>query len=160
MRAFFLLAGARSRRYSLRAQVRFGVWVAEALTQKPAVMSMSAGPALEKSEGFSVPYLYLLIAVALEVCGTMLLPVSQNFTRPLPTLSLIACYAASVYCLTFALNTLPIAVVYATWSGLGIFLITVFGYLFFEQALEWRAIVGLVMIVIGVVLVNGVVANR
>lgn len=50
--------------------------------------------------------------------------------------------------------------VYATWSGLGIFLITVFGYLFFEQALEWRAIVGLVMIVIGVVLVNGVVANR
>jgi len=98
--------------------------------------------------------------VALEVSGTMLLPVSQNFTRPLPTVSLIACYAASFYCLTFALNTLPIAVVYATWSGLGIFLITLFGYLFFEQALEWRAIAGLVMIVIGVVLVNGVVAHR
>ena len=27
-------------------------------------------------------YVYLLIAVALEVCGTMLLPVSQNFSRP------------------------------------------------------------------------------
>ena len=49
-----------------------------------------------------MPYLYLLIAVALEVSGTMLLPVSQNFTRPLPTVSLIACYAASFYCLTFA----------------------------------------------------------
>ena len=107
-----------------------------------------------------MPYLYLLIAVALEVSGTMLLPVSHNFTRPLPTLSLIACYAASFYCLTFALNTLPIAVVYATWSGLGIFLITIFGYLFFEQAVEWRVIVGLVMIVIGVVMVNGIAAHR
>ena len=99
-------------------------------------------------------YVFLLIAVALEVCGTMLLPVSQNFTRPVPTLSLIGCYGASFYCLTFALNTLPIAVVYATWSGLGIFLITVFGYLVFEQALDWRAIVGLSLIVAGVVLVN------
>ena len=99
-------------------------------------------------------YVFLLIAVALEVCGTMLLPVSQNFTRPVPTLSLIGCYGASFYCLTFALNTLPIAVVYATWSGLGIFLITVFGYLVFEQALDWRAIVGLLLIVAGVVLVN------
>ena len=99
-------------------------------------------------------YGYLLIAVALEVSGTMLLPVSQNFTRPVPTLSLIGCYAASFYCLTFALNTLPIAVVYATWSGLGIFLITLFGYLVFEQALDWRAIVGLLLIVAGVVLVN------
>ena len=127
---------------------------------KLTVMSIALGRALENSEGLSMPYLYLLIAVALEVSGTMLLPVSQNFTRPLPTVSLIACYAASFYCLTFALNTLPIAVVYATWSGLGIFLITLFGYLFFEQALEWRAIAGLVMIVIGVVLVNGVVAHR
>ena len=105
-------------------------------------------------------YVFLLIAVALEVCGTMLLPVSQNFTRPVPTLSLIGCYGASFYCLTFALNTLPIAVVYATWSGLGIFLITVFGYLVFEQALDWRAIVGLSLIVAGVALVNSFAPHK
>ena len=105
-------------------------------------------------------YVYLLIAVALEVCGTMLLPMSQNFTRPLPTLSLIGCYAASFYCLTFALNTLPIAVVYATWSGLGIFLITLFGYLVFEQALDLRAILGLLLIVTGVILVNSLAPHK
>ena len=105
-------------------------------------------------------YLYLLIAVALEVSGTMLLPVSQNFTRVLPTVGLIVCYASSFYCLTFALNTLPIAVVYATWSGLGIFLITLFGYLVFEEALDWRAILGLFMIVAGVVLVNGYASHK
>lgn len=105
-------------------------------------------------------YGYLLIAVALEVCGTMLLPVSQNFTRPLPTLSLIGCYAASFYCLTFALNTMPIAVVYATWSGLGMFLITLFGYLVFEQALDWRVILGLLLIVTGVILVNSLAPHK
>ena len=105
-------------------------------------------------------YLYLLIAVALEVSGTMLLPASQNFTRVLPTVGLIVCYASSFYFLTFALNTLPIAVVYATWSGLGIFLITLFGYLVFDEALDWRAILGLFMIVAGVVLVNGYASHK
>ena len=62
--------------------------------------------------------------------------------------------------MTFALNTLPIAVVLATWSGLGIFLITLFGYLFFEQTLNWRAILGLVLIVAGVVLVNSFASNK
>ena len=105
-------------------------------------------------------YFYHLVAVALEVSGTMLLPVSQNFTRPLPTIGLIVCYASSFYCLTFALNTLPIAVVYATWSGLGIFLITLCGYLVFDEALDWRAILGLLMIVVGVVLVNGYASQK
>ena len=105
-------------------------------------------------------YLYLLTAVALEVSGTMLLPASQNFTRVLPTVGLIVCYASSFYCLTFALNTLPIAVVYATWSGLGIFLITLFGYLVFDEALDWRAILGLFMIVAGVVMVNGYASHK
>ena len=99
-------------------------------------------------------YFYLLIAVVFEVSGTILLPVSQNFTRLMPTAALIGCYSASFYFLTLALNTMPIAVVYATWSGLGIFMITVFGYFVFQQSLEWWAILGLVMIVGGVILVN------
>ena len=102
----------------------------------------------------ALQYLYLMIAVVFEVSGTMLLPLSQNFTRLMPTVALIGCYSASFYFLTLALNTMPIAVVYATWSGLGIFLITVFGYLVFQQSLEWRAILGLLMIVCGVILVN------
>ena len=104
--------------------------------------------------GGHMQYIFLLIAVVFEVSGTMLLPVSQNFTRLVPSAALIGCYSASFYFLTLALNTMPIAVVYAMWSGLGIFVITVFGYLAFQQSLEWRAILGLVMIVGGVILVN------
>ena len=56
--------------------------------------------------------------------------------------------------ITFVVNKLPIAIVYATWSGLGIFTIAILGYIFFKQTLAWQAIVGLFLIVIGVILVN------
>ncbi len=99
-------------------------------------------------------YLFLVGAIFCEVAGTMLLPVSQNFTKFLPTFALAAFYLTAFYLLTFVVNKLPIAIVYATWSGLGIFTIAILGYIFFKQTLVWQAIVGLFLIVIGVVLVN------
>ena len=85
-------------------------------------------------------YLFLAGAIICEVCGTMLLPVCQNFTKPLPTF--------------FVVNKLPIAIVYGVWSGLGIFTIAILGYIFFKQTLSWQAILGLFLIILGVVLVN------
>ena len=78
-------------------------------------------------------YLFLTFAIFLEITGTLLLPVSQNFTRLIPTIALCVSYGASFYFLTLALNALPIAVVYATWSGLGIFLITFFWIFYFQR---------------------------
>ena len=99
-------------------------------------------------------YLLLIGAIFCEVAGTMLLPLSQNFTKMIPTVSLAIFYLGAFYLLTFVVNKLPIAVVYATWSGLGIFTIAILGYIFFKQTLAWQAILGLFLIVIGVVLVN------
>ena len=99
-------------------------------------------------------YIILVGAIFCEVAGTILLPVSQNFTRILPTFALAAFYLTAFYLLTFVVNKLPIAIVYATWSGLGIFTIAILGYIFFKQTLAWQAIVGLFLIVIGVILVN------
>ena len=84
-------------------------------------------------------YLFLVGAIVCEVCGTMLLPVTQNFTKIIPTIFLGVFYLSAFYLLTFVVNKLPIAIVYATWSGLGVFTI---------------AILGLFLIVLGVVLVN------
>ena len=99
-------------------------------------------------------YLFLIGAIFCEVAGTMLLPVSQNFTKFVATFSLAVFYLTAFYLLTFVVNKLPIAIVYATWSGLGIFTIAILGYIFFKQTLSWQAILGLFLIVIGVVLVN------
>ena len=99
-------------------------------------------------------YLFLSGAVFCEVAGTMLLPATQNFTRLVPTSILAVCYLLAFYLLTFVVNKLPIAVVYATWSGLGIFTIAILGYIFFKQNLSWQAVLGLFFIVLGVILVN------
>ena len=99
-------------------------------------------------------YLFLVVAIFCEVAGTMLLPVSQNFTRLTPTIFLAIFYLASFYLMTFVMDKLPIAIVYATWSGLGVFTIAILGYFFFKQTLAWQAIAGLFLIVIGVILVN------
>ena len=99
-------------------------------------------------------YLFLAGAVFCEVAGTLLLPVSQNFTKLLPTAALSFFYLCAFYLLTFVVNKLPIAIVYATWSGLGIFTIAIMGYIFFSQTLSWQSILGLFLIVIGVILVN------
>ena len=99
-------------------------------------------------------YLFLSGAVFCEVAGTMLLPATQNFTRLVPTSILAVCYLLAFYLLTFVVNKLPIAIVYATWSGLGIFTIAILGYIFFKQNLSWQAVLGLFLIVLGVILVN------
>ena len=99
-------------------------------------------------------YLILVGAIFCEVAGTMLLPVSQNFTRIIPTTLLAIFYITALFLLTFVVNKLPIAIVYATWSGLGIFTVAILGYLFFNQTLSWLSIIGLFLIVTGVILVN------
>ena len=99
-------------------------------------------------------YLFLIAAIFCEVAGTILLPISQNFTRIIPTTCLAIFYLVSFYLMTFVMDKLPIAIVYATWSGLGIFTIAILGYFFFKQTLAWQAIAGLFLIVIGVILVN------
>ena len=99
-------------------------------------------------------YIFLFWAIIFEVSGTMLLPVTKNFTKPLPTIALAIFYLSAFYLLTFVVNKLPISIVYATWSGLGIFTIAILGYIFYKQSLNWQAIAGLFLIVVGVVLVN------
>ena len=84
-----------------------------------------------------------------EVGGTMLLPVSQNFTKIVPTTTLAVFYLLSFYLITFVVDKIPITIVYATWSCLAIL-----GYIFFRQTLSWQAVLGLFMILVGVVLVK------
>ena len=99
-------------------------------------------------------YLVLIAAIAFEVFGTMLLPVSQNFTKVLPSTVLLVSYGLSFYLLTFLSQKLSLALIYATWAGMGVFSIALFSYFFYKQTLNWQSIIGLFLIIVGVVLVN------
>lgn len=96
----------------------------------------------------------MLGAIVSEVVGTTLLQQSQQFTRLWPTLGLIACYGLAFYLLTIALRQMPVSLAYAIWSGLGVSLIAVIGWVVLKQKLDLPAIAGLAMIVGGVVVMN------
>ena len=99
-------------------------------------------------------YFLLVVAILLEVAGTLLLPATQNFSRIFPTVIMVVCYLGSFFLLTFVIKVLPISIVYATWSGLGVFTVAILAYFLYGQSLSWQAICGLFLIVIGVALVN------
>ena len=99
-------------------------------------------------------YLSLLAAILFEVCGALLLPASQNFTNVKATIALLLFYGVSFYFLSIVVNFIPIAIMYATWSGLGIFTLALVSYFVFNQTLNFLSIIGLAFIIIGVVLVN------
>ena len=99
-------------------------------------------------------YFCLFAAIVFEVSGTLLLPASQNFTNARATISLVLLYGVSFYFLSIVVNFIPIAIMYATWSGLGIFTLALVSYFAFNQSLNLLSLVGLALIVIGVILVN------
>ena len=100
------------------------------------------------------PYIVLFLAIIFEVIGTMLLPVSQNFTKLLPSSILLFSYGISFYFLAVVTQKLPLSIVYATWSGMGVFTVALLSYIFYKQTLNWQSIVGLFLIVVGVTIVN------
>jgi small multidrug resistance pump len=99
-------------------------------------------------------YLFLFLAIVLETAGTTLLKMSDQFTKVLPSIFSIVCYVGSLYLLSLCLRTVPIGIAYATWSALGIALITISGIFFFKQTPDLPAVIGLVLIAIGVAVLN------
>lgn len=101
-----------------------------------------------------VHYIYLILAVAAETVGTTALQASHQFTRFWPSILVVVAYALSFYLLALTLKFMPVGVVYALWSGLGILFIALIGFLVFHQKLDIPAILGMAMIVGGIAVIH------
>ena len=99
-------------------------------------------------------YLLLFVAIGLEVLGTMLLPATQSFTKLLPSTVSAVSYMLSVSLLAVLAQKLPLAVIYSSWAGLGVFSVALLSYIFYKQTINWQTIAGLFLIVLGVTIVN------
>jgi small multidrug resistance pump len=99
-------------------------------------------------------WLYLSIAIVLEVVATSALKASDGFTRLLPSLLVLVGYSAAFYTLSITLRSMPVGVVYAVWSGVGVVLITLVGWLVFKQELDLPAFIGIGLIATGVIVLN------
>ena len=99
-------------------------------------------------------YLYLGIAVAAEVIATSALKASDGFTRLLPSLVVVVGYGIAFYFLSLVLKTVPVGVAYAIWSGAGIVLIGLIGWLVLKQPLDLPAALGMGLIIAGVAVIQ------
>ncbi|SHJ16409.1 DMT family transporter [Wenxinia saemankumensis] len=99
-------------------------------------------------------YVALILAVIAETIGTTALQASQQFTRLVPSIVVVIAYAAAFTLLSVSLRTMPVGVVYAIWSGLGIALIAVIGFVVFGQRLDLPAMIGLAMILGGILVIH------
>ena len=99
-------------------------------------------------------YLYLALAILAEVTATSALKASEEFTRLLPSLIVVVGYGVSFYFMTLVLRVMPIGITYAIWSGLGIVLVAVVGFLLYKQTPDLPAILGMGLIISGVVVIQ------
>lgn len=100
-------------------------------------------------------WLYLTIAIVAEVMGTSALKAAEGFTRPLPSLVVVIGYGLAFFFLSLALRSIPVGIAYAIWAGVGVALISVVGWLVFQQPLDIPAMAGIGLIIAGIVLMTG-----
>lgn len=99
-------------------------------------------------------WLLLFLAILSEVIATSALRASEGFTRLWPSVLVVSGYGAAFYLLSLTLQALPLGVAYAVWSGVGLALITVVGWVVYGQKLDTAAIIGMVLILAGVIVIN------
>ncbi|MFC4174081.1 DMT family transporter [Microvirga sp. GCM10011540] len=99
-------------------------------------------------------YVYLFAAIICEVIATSALKAAEGFTRLGPSVIVILGYGLAFYCLSLTLRTIPVGIAYALWSGIGIVLIALAGWVFYRQPLDGPAILGMALIVTGVLVIN------
>ena len=96
----------------------------------------------------------LTIAIISEVIATTALKATEGFTKWLPSLVVVVGYGLSFYMLSLTLKYIPVGMVYAIWSGVGIVLITLLGWAVYDQKINLGVALGMGLIIVGVALVN------
>jgi len=99
-------------------------------------------------------WLHLAIAIVAEVIATSALKAAAGFTRPLPSLVVVAGYGLAFYFLSLTLRVIPMGVAYAVWSAVGIALVSLIGWLVYDQHLDAPALLGMGLIVAGVAVIQ------
>jgi small multidrug resistance pump len=102
----------------------------------------------------NTPWVLLTVAIVAEVIATSSLKLSDGFTRLWPSVVVVLGYGISFYFLSVTMRSMPIGVIYAIWSGLGVVLVTLVGWLVFKQHLDLPALLGIGLIIAGVIIMN------
>lgn len=99
-------------------------------------------------------WLFLSIAIVAEVIATTALKSSEGFSRLLPSVVVVVGYLIAFYFLSLTLRTIPVGVAYAVWSGVGLVLVALVGWVLYGQKLDLATLSGMGMIMAGILVIN------
>ena len=99
-------------------------------------------------------WVYLGLAIFSEVVATASLKSTEGFTRLVPSIVVLVGYSAAFYFLSLTLDTIPIGVAYAVWSGVGVATITLVSFVLYDQKIDVAGLIGIGLIVAGVVVLR------
>jgi len=99
-------------------------------------------------------WLFLFGAIFSEVVATSTLKATEGFTKLLPSIVVVCGYVGSFYLLSLTLRTIPVGIAYAIWSGIGVALVTLIGWIYYGQSLDKMALLGIGLIVTGAIILN------
>ena len=99
-------------------------------------------------------WLALAIAICGEVIATTALKASNEFTRLVPSIVVVLGYGTAFYFMAISMRVLPVGIMYAIWSGLGIVLVSLIGWMVYKQTLDLPSIIGMGLIIFGVIVIN------
>ena len=99
-------------------------------------------------------YLFLALAIILEITGTSFVKDTEGFTKWLPSIICLLTICFSYYLMSHVVKFVPVGITYATWSGLGIAAITIIGVFKYKQIPNIPTIIGLALIVVGVIIIS------
>ena len=99
-------------------------------------------------------YLFLLLAIILGIAANGFLKSTNGFTILTPTIFCVISIVVCIFCLSKAMNIIPVGFTYATYGGLTITAVTLFGIFKYSQTPNIYGFLGIVLIIIGVILLN------
>lgn len=100
-------------------------------------------------------WFYLTIAIVAEVIATSALKAADGLTQLVPSIIVVIGYGLAFFFLSLTLRSIPLGVAYALWSGIGIALISLAGWMIYGQTLDAAALIGIGLILTGTVILFG-----
>lgn len=101
-----------------------------------------------------IGFIYLGLAIVLELLGTTFLKYTMGFTKLTPSLVVVAAYSAAFYFLSRSLLFIDLNIAYATWAGIGVVAAAIISMLVFNESINIIGAIGMVLVVSGVVILN------
>lgn len=99
-------------------------------------------------------WIWLFVAILLEVAATIFMKLSDGFSKLVPTLMMGLLYGISFFPLAIALKKMEVSTAYAVWSAVGTVLVTMMGMFLFKESMSMLKVFAIALIIVGVVTLN------